>query len=588
MHFPLSLTAVPGPRLTLALSYQPHVFDREGIERWAASLRLILEAFVASPHTRVGVVDTLSTGERELLLGEWSGTVGAVASTTLADLLAAQARRAPDATAVVSGDRTLTFLELDRRANRLARLLVDREVGPEKIVALALPRCIDAVVAIFGVLKAGAAYVPIDLGYPTERVGRMLADAAPALVITDAESRDSLPADPVTPVMLLGSREVSVELAATSDMDVTDADRLCPLRPSHPALVIYTSGSTGRPKGVALVHASVVTLFEHHRSSLYGPVVGASGQARFRVALTASLSFDASWAELLWMLDGHELHLVGDEVRRDAEALIEYMQTHSIDLLDTTPSFAEQLVASGMLEAPHRPHVLLLGGEAIGPSLWETLRQVSRPTAFNFYGPTETTIDALYRPLDGSSQPSIGRPVGNTRVYVLDAGLQPVPAGVTGELYIAGAGLARGYLGRSDLTAERFVPDPYGEPGTRMYRSGDVVRWAEDGNVVFVGRADDQVKLRGFRIELAEVESVLAHSARVAQTAVVVREDQSGIKRLVGYVVPAAGVKDLSPRELREHVAAELPDYMVPSVFVVLEALPLTPNGKLDRKALPA
>ncbi|WP_327371811.1 non-ribosomal peptide synthetase [Streptomyces sp. NBC_01217] len=586
-HYPLGLVALPGHRLRLGLSYRPDIFDRQDIEQWATRLQQILKAFAVSPGTRVGAVDTLGTGERELLLGGWSGRVGAAASTTLADLLTAQARRAPDATAVVFGGQTLTFLELDRRANRLARLLIDREVGPEKTVALVQSRCVDAVVAIFGVLKAGAAYVPIDPGYPAERVGHMLADAAPALVITDAESRGSLTGELVAPVMLLGSPEVSAELAAVSDAEVTDADRLSPLRPSHPALVIYTSGSTGRPKGVVLGHAGVVNLFEQHRSSLYGPAVAASGQARFRVALTASLSFDATWAELLWMLNGHELHLVGDDVRRDAEAVIDYVQRHRIDLLDTTPSFAEQLVASGLLEAPHRPHVLLLGGEAVSSSLWETLQQVSRPAAFNFYGPTETTVDALYRPLHGSSQPSIGRPVGNTRVYVLDAGLQPVPAGVAGELYIAGAGLARGYLGRADLTADRFVADPYGEPGTRMYRSGDVVRWTEDGEVVFVGRADDQVKLRGFRIELAEVESVLARFAEVAQAAVVVREDQPGLKRLVGYVVASAGVEDLSPRELRERVAAELPDYMVPAAVVVMRELPLGATGKLDRAALP-
>ncbi|MFJ8314263.1 MULTISPECIES: amino acid adenylation domain-containing protein, partial [unclassified Streptomyces] len=586
-HYPFSLTVFPGPRLTLELSYRPDVFGRKDVEQSAGRLQRILETLVASPGTRVGAVDTLDAEEREVLLGEWSGTTGAVTAATLPDLLTAQAQRTPDATAVVFGDRTLTFLELNRQANRLARLLADQGVGPEKIVGLALSRRVDALVAIFGVLKAGAAYVPIDPGYPAERVSHLLTDAAPSLVITDSHSRGSLPADLAVPVLLLGSRDVSVKLAAASATDVTDTDRLCPLRPSHPALVIYTSGSTGRPKGVVLAHSGMVNLFQQHRRSLYQPAVAASGQARFRVALTASLSFDATWAELLWMLDGHELHLVEDDVRRDAEAVIDYVQTHRIDLLDTTPSFAEQLLASGLLEAPYQPHVLLLGGEAVNVPLWKTLQHVSRPASFNFYGPTETTIDALYRPLNGSSQPSIGRPVGNTRVYALDAGLRPVPVGVAGELYIAGAGLARGYLNRPGLTGERFVADPYGEPGTRMYRTGDVVRWTEDGEMVFVGRVDDQVKLRGFRIEPGEVEAALAAVDGVAQAAVVVREDQPGVKRLVAYVVPAVGVEDPSPHELRKYVAAELPDYMVPAAVVVMNALPLTPNGKLDRAALP-
>ncbi|MDX3078421.1 non-ribosomal peptide synthetase [Streptomyces sp. MI02-7b] len=586
-HYPLALTVFPGDRLTLEFGYRPDILGRAVAEQWADRLHSLLETMVRAPRTRVGAVDTLTAGERELVLGDWSGTAGTGPRTTLADLLTAQARRTPDRIAVCFGDEALTFSDLDRQANRLARVLIGRGAGPEQTVATVLPRGIGAVVAIFGILKAGAAYVPVDPGYPVERIAHMLTDAAPRLVITDTRTSDSLPTDAASALMLLDTAQVAAELEASSDAETTDADRLCPLQPSHPALVIYTSGSTGRPKGVALVHAGVVNLFEQHRASLYGPAIAASGRDHFRVALTASLSFDATWAELLWMLDGNELYLVDDDVRRDAQALIDYVGTHEIDLLDTTPSFAEQLVASGLLEADHRPHVLLLGGEAVSPSLWEALQQAPRPAAFNFYGPTETTIDALYRRLDADSEPSIGRPVGNTRVYILDGQLQPVPAGVAGELYIAGWGVARGYLGRPGLTAERFVADPFGAAGTRMYRSGDVVRWTDAGEVEFVGRTDDQVKLRGFRIELGEVEAALVRSAKVTQAAVVVRQDQPGVKRLVGYVVPAVGSPAPTPQELREHVAAQLPDYMVPAAVVVMEALPLAVTGKLDRAALP-
>lgn len=579
-----------GNGLTVVLDADAGGCEAEETAAHQERLLRVLEAFAsADPATRIGQIDLVGAQERTRLLSRWG--VGQDASTTtgttLPQLLEAQAARTPDATAVVSGAQTLTYAQLNGRANKLARVLIDRKVGPEKVVALALPRSIDTVVAVFGVLKSGAAYVSIDPDHPAERIVHMLTDAAPTLVITDTGIRDGLPVDARTPVLLLGSAEEAADEAAKSDSEVTDSDRLCPLRPSNPALVIYTSGSTGRPKGVTLLHAGLVNLFAQHCSSLYGPAVAVSGLDRFRVALTASLSFDATWAELLWMLGGHELHLVDDGIRRDAEAVIDYVREHAIDLLDTTPSFAEQLVVSGLLRAPRRPHVLLLGGEAVPPALWATLEREPRPAAFNFYGPSETTVDALYRPLAGASRPSIGRPVGNTRVYVLDSGLQPTPVGVAGELYIAGAGLARGYLGRAELTAERFVADPYGAPGTRMYRSGDVVRWTRDGEMEFVGRADDQVKLRGFRIELAEVEAALVRDEAVAHASVVVREDRPGIRRLVGYVVPADGSEDLDPHRLREHVATRLPDYMVPAALVVMEALPLGATGKLDRSALP-
>ncbi|MET8332085.1 amino acid adenylation domain-containing protein, partial [Streptomyces sp. NPDC005181] len=488
-HYPLALTALPGRRLSLELSYRPDLFAPAAVQKWADGLRALLKATVAAPHTPVGRVDPLSSTERALLLEAGTGIAHPVAEATLTEVLANQVARTPQATAVIFNGEAMTYAELNARANRLAHLLISRGVGPEDIVALALRRSAEAIVAIFAVIKAGAAYVSIDPDYPADRIAFMLTDSGPALVLTDTDTRGVLPADLAAPAVLLDSADTTGRLAGLPGADVTDADRTCPLLPSHPAFVIYTSGSTGRPKGVALEHRGLVNLFDHHRVSIFGPAVEATGQDRFRVALTASLSFDATWAELLWMLDGNELHLVDDVVRRDAEALIAYAAAHNIDLLDTTPSFAEQLVAIGLLEADRRPHVLLLGGEAVGASLWNALRGASGPAAYNFYGPTETTIDALYSPLSASSTPSIGRPVGNMRVYVLDGGLLPVPVGVAGELYIAGEGLARGYLNRPALTAERFVADPFGPGGSRMYRSGDVVRWTAEGDLVFVGRA---------------------------------------------------------------------------------------------------
>ncbi|WP_033018486.1 amino acid adenylation domain-containing protein, partial [Streptomyces rimosus] len=350
-----------------------------------------------------------------------------------------------------------------------------------------------------------------------------------------------------------------------------------------PAYVIYTSGSTGRPKGVVIEHRSVANLLHAHR----GGLLAAPDDGPFRLALTASISFDTSWDQLLALLLGHELHLIDDEVRRDPAALTAHVVTEKIDFLDLTPTFAQHVVNSGLLRDPrHRPSVLSLGGEALGEALWAELAALPDVTAYNCYGPTEATVDSVVTELRASDRPSIGRPVTGTRAYVLDAALRPVPPGVTGELYVAGASLARGYLRRPGLSAQRFVADPFGTPGTRMYRTGDLARWTERGHLEFLGRADDQVKIRGFRVEPGEIESVLAGLDAVAQAAVTVREEGPGDRRLVAYLVPAVPEPDLGA--VRAAVADVLPDYMVPAAFVTLPVLPLTANGKLDRRALPA
>ncbi|WP_189750763.1 condensation domain-containing protein, partial [Streptomyces tendae] len=443
-HFPLGLTVLPGARLSLQVSYRPEVFGEAEVRGWSEGLRRLLDAVVGAPATPVGRLDALAGEESVRLLEEWSGSGHPTSGGTLVDVFAQQVARTPEASAVVFGDRTLSFAELNGEVNRLARLLIGRGAGPGRIVATVLPRSAHAITTILAVLTSGAAYVPVDPDYPADRIAYILSETDPVLVATDTATASVLPSD-LTEVFLLDSTDTGDRLAGLSGAHVTDADRDTPLLPSHPAFVIYTSGSTGRPKGVSMEHRSVVNLFEDHRVTLFAPAVAAAGKERFRVALTASLSFDATWAELLWMFDGHELHLVDDDTRRDAEAVMAYVADRRIDLLDTTPSFAEQLVVLGLFEASYRPSVLLLGGEAVGTALWETLRH-SGTAAYNFYGPTETTVEALFSPLSDSPTPVIGRPVWNTRVYVLDAGLLPVPVGVAGELYIAGSGLARGYV----------------------------------------------------------------------------------------------------------------------------------------------
>ncbi|MGH3978769.1 MAG: condensation domain-containing protein, partial [Pseudonocardiaceae bacterium] len=426
---------------------------------------------------------------------------------------------------------------------------------------------------------------------PADRVGFVLGDAAPVLVVTTSGGGGRTVAAAVpegVTCLVLDRAETRATLAWCPDTDLTDADRPGRLLPGNAAYLVYTSGSTGRPKGVLVEHRSLVNLFFDHHTELFAPEALAAGR-RLRVALTAVFSFDTSWEGLLFMADGHELHVIGEEMRLDPTALVDYVAGRRVDLLDLTPSYAQQLVPAGLLtDERHHPRVILLGGEAVGEPLWRELAAAADVTGYNYYGPTETTVDATYCRLADAPRPVIGRPGHNQQAYVLDAALRPVPMGVAGELYVAGAQLARGYLGRAGLTAQRFVACPFGLAGARMYRTGDRVRWTADGLLEYLGRADEQVKIRGFRIEPGEIETALLGHPQVGEAAVVARADGPAPKRLVAYVVAAAGVPAPAAGELRTLVASSLPDYMVPAAFVALDALPLTRNGKLDRKALPA
>ncbi|NDU77703.1 amino acid adenylation domain-containing protein, partial [Actinomadura sp. DSM 109109] len=562
-HFPLSFVAVPGDTLSLRLHYRPDVFEEHAVAALLARVRRFLEAFAEDSGRLIGAVD-LASGAERASLAAWNATAAEAPSGTLPALFETQAARTPHDTALVCGDARLTYAELNARANRLAHELIARGAGPEDRVALVLPRTPGIVVAILAVLKAGAAYVPIDPEYPAERVASTLDDCRPAVTITAADFPDT------------GGRPAH---------DPGDDERTRSLRPGNAAYVIYTSGSTGRPKGVTVPHTSVLNYFEAHRDAFIDPAVEAAGGRRMRFAHLASFSFDTSWMGLLWMMYGHELHLIDDETRRDAGAYADYVASARIDLVNTTPSHFTALREAGLLDddGRHRPSQLLLGGEAVSESLWAELRAVPGLAARNFYGPTESTVDTMNQAVALSEHPSVGSPYRNTRAYVLDRALQPVPAGVPGELYLAGAQLARGYLDRPGLSAERFVADPYGAPGDRMYRTGDLARWRPDGTVEYLGRTDDQVKIRGYRVEPGEIENVLAGRGGVAQAAVVVREDRPGDRRLAAYLVGP----DVDVAAVRRYAAERLPDYMVPSL-TVLDELPLTVNGKLDRAALPA
>jgi amino acid adenylation domain-containing protein len=570
------------------IEYASDLFDPATVKALIARWVRLLDAVVTDPDQLISKIEILSAQERHRLLADYNDTTRPVPVTILPVLFEQQVQRAPEATAVVFTNTTLTYRQLNARTNQLAHALIARGVGPEQIVALALPRCPELVVAILAVLKTGAAYLPVDPDYPAARIGLLLQDAQPALLLTTNRTAGCVAENTTMARLVLDDPDTVTELDDCADTDPTDADRVAPLAPAHPAYVIYTSGTSGAPKGVVVCHHSVTNLFSSHREDVLAPLVAKVGGRRLRLAQTTSFSFDASWDQLLWMFAGHELHIVDEVMQTDPDSLVDYIARQRIDSVDATPSYVQLLVSKGLLDHGRwRPMVVVIGAEAVSEQLWDRLRSVDEVEGFNFYGPTECTVDSLMAQVSHSPRPVIGRPITNARIYVLDARLQPVPPGVAGELYVAGAGLARGYLRQPGLTAQRFVADPFGPPGTRMYRTGDLVRWGADGNVEFIGRVDDQVKIRGFRIEPGEIETALTAHPQARQTVVIAREDQPGDKRLVAYIVPAAGNTPL-PEALRAYLRTRLPDYMVPAAFVALDALPLTPNGKLDRTALPA
>ncbi|USQ86896.1 non-ribosomal peptide synthase/polyketide synthase [Streptomyces phaeoluteigriseus] len=497
----------------------------------------------------------------------------------LADLFEQQARRTPGSVAVVGPDATLTYAELDARANRIAHLLTARGAGPERLVALALPRSTDLVAAVLAVLKSGAAYVPLDPAHPAARLADLLDDTRPAVLVTDSVTRGRLPHAPSAGLVVLDAPDTVAHLAGSPET----APHLT-RDPRHPAYVIHTSGSTGRPKGVVAAHAGVANLVRHQTGSLYA-------DRPMRVALTTSVSFDASWDQLAALFAGHELHVLDRETWADPDAFLAHLDRHRLDLVNATPSYLRVLLDHGLLDDGRwKPSVLVAGGEAVPERLWRELRAADGVRSHNFYGPTECTVDALTAPFAATRRPAIGRPVTGARVHILDSALQPVPDGAPGELYVAGAGLARGYLDRPGLTAERFVADPAGPSGSRMYRTGDLVRRTAEGVIEYVGRADDQIKIRGFRVEPGEIEARLCAHPDITRAAVVALDgdgDGDTAPRLVAYVVAEPGTEP-HPGLLREHLSERLPDHMVPAAFVTLDSLPLTPSGKLDREALPA
>jgi amino acid adenylation domain-containing protein len=566
-------TTNAGEGLRWFFEYATDLFDAATIDRMGEHCQVLLRAAVSAPERRLSELPLMDEAERRRLVHEWNATARACPAACVHELVAAQAARTPGAAALADADGEVAYAELEARANRLAHHLRHAGVAPEVRVGVCLEPGAELVTALLAVLKAGGAYVPLDPAYPAERLGQVLADSGAALVLATRESLGRLPAGAAARVVCLDA-----EAAAVAE------------RPAHPpesgvhastlAYVVYTSGSTGRPKGVAVTHGGVVNL-ALAQAGLFGCGPGE------RVLQFASTAFDASVSEIfVTLVSGGTLHLPRGARDVLAEGLGSALTEAGITSVTLPPAVLSSLPAGVRLP---RLHTLVAAGEALAPGLVE--RYAGRADRMlNAYGPSEVTVCAtVSRPLAplAAGRVPIGRPIANTRVYVLDAGMRLVPVGVPGELFIAGAGVARGYLGRAALTAERFLPDPFSaRGGERLYRSGDRVRWGADGELEFLGRLDDQVKLRGYRIEPGEVEAVLRTHPGVRECVVLV-EDGAVERRLAAYVVPGGG-ESPGAATLRAYLADRLPEYMVPASLVVLERLPLTPSGKLDRRSLAA
>ncbi|MET0397903.1 MAG: amino acid adenylation domain-containing protein, partial [Longimicrobiaceae bacterium] len=559
------------------IGYSTDLFEADTIARLAEHYRVLLEAAAAGPGRRLSELPLLGEGERRQLLVEWSAGGAPHAAGCVNELFERQVERTPGAVALVHGEERLSYAELDRRANRLAHALRARGVGPEARVGILLERGTELVVALLAVLKAGGAYVPLDPAYPPERVAYMLRDSAARVLVTRAALRaaDSADLPGGAPRVVL----VDEERAAIA----REPDHAPPgsgVTPQNLAYVIYTSGSTGAPKGVMLQHGGASVLLHGMRGIV-------PEEERASVLASTSATFDVSVAEIFGTLCwGGKLVLV-----ENALELAGVPAGEEVRLGVMVPAAAAELLRTGAI--PGSVRALNLAGEALPAELAAGLHAHGVRTLRNLYGPTEDTVYSTWTVVEpGAERVTIGRPLPGSRAYVLDAYGSPAPVGVPGELHLAGAGVARGYLGRAELTAAKFVPDPFAaEPGggARMYRTGDRVRWLAKGEIEYLGRIDQQVKVRGFRIEPGEIEAVLRTHGEVREAVVVVREDAPGAggPGLVAYLVPAPG-HDPGAAELRRHLRARLPEYMVPAAFVRVERIPLSGSGKVDRRALPA
>ncbi|CAM5294771.1 non-ribosomal peptide synthetase [Streptomyces atroolivaceus] len=564
-HYPFTWVVTPGDRLTVKLEYRDD--DTPKARRLVDDYLRVLEDLARS----AGPLGAL----RGVGAGAGATERTDIGTDTVVDRFDRAADREPQRVALVAHGSAMTFARLRDRSREVAGVLVRRGIGPETTVGLALPRSLDSIVALFAVLRTGAAYVPLELDHPDERIASIVDAARPDVILTVSAVSPRLTGDLIELDRPLPEAEPYVTFAQDA-----------PHRLRHPAYTIYTSGSTGKPKGVVTEYAGLTNMLINHQRRIFEPVLAEHGHRIFRIAHTVSFAFDMSWEELLWLADGHEVHICDEELRRDAPRLVEYCVEHGIDVINVTPTYAQQLLAEGLLDDPaRRPALVLLGGEAVTPTLWQRLAETEGTAGYNLYGPTEYTINTLGVGTFECQDPVVGVAIDNTDVYVLDPWLRPLPDGVPGELYVSGIGIARGYLGQPAQTADRFVACPFGAPGERMYRTGDLVTRRPDGNIVYLGRTDQQVKIRGHRVELGEVEAAFAAHPAVRFVAAVAQPDPQvdGAHRLAAYLVlSGSGLATVAAE-----VGGGLPDFLRPTHYAQVDGIPLTVNGKADTRALP-
>jgi amino acid adenylation domain-containing protein len=574
--FDLSLTIATGDELVGVLEYNTDLFNRETMVRMAEHFQILLKGAITHPDLPLDDLPVLTAEERQQLLVKWNETAtGYPDNACMHQLFEAQVEKCPDAIAIVFEGQTLTYRVLNQRVNQLAHHLQSLGVGPEVVVGICVKRSLEMVIGLLGILKAGGVYLPLDPSYPEERLAFMLEDTQAPILLTQQQLIQELPELRANVICLDTDWEMIALESAANPQSGTLAQNL--------AYIIYTSGSTGKPKGVMISHEALINFLLSMREKL------AITKQDVMLA-TTSLSFDIAGLELyLPLLVGSQIVIASQEIVADGKQLAKMIDLYGSSIMQMTPSAWRMLEETGW--PGNRKLRILCGGEALTLQLAHTLL-MRGGCLVNLYGPTETTIWSTLHNVEptDSALPgaiSLGRPIANTQVYVLDAAMQPVAIGIAGELYIGGTGLARGYFNRSELTAERFVPHPFSEkPGARLYRTGDLVRYSSSGNLEFLGRIDHQVKVRGFRIELGEIESVLLRHQDVRDAIVLVREDAPGDKRLVAYLIADQKIIP-SINSLRDYLSTRLPGYMVPSTLMFVDTFPLTPNGKVDRKRLP-
>lgn len=577
-RFDLSLNSADRPEgLACSFEYSTALFDATTIARMAGHWQTLLEGIVAEPTRQLAELSLLTENERQQLLVEWNAThAGYPKDRCIHQLFEAQVERTPDAVAVVFEDEPMTYRELNRRANQLAHHLRALGVGPEMLVGLCVERSLEMVIGLLGILKAGGAYVPLDPAYPKERLAFMLEDSQAVVLLTCEQLLPLLPEHQPHTVCLDSAWPTIAQELTVNPVTPSTSDNL--------AYVIYTSGSTGKPKGVSVSHQNLV------HSTVARTIYYKEPVNRF--LLLSSFAFDSSVAGIFWTLcQGGALVLPRADLQLEISYLTKLIPQNQVSHLLCLPALYMLLLEQAKLQQIVSLRTIIVAGEPCPKELIKRhYHLLSHAQLFNEYGPTEGTVwCSVYncRPENLRSPVPIGRPIPNMQVYLLDTHLQLVPIGVPGELHIGGDGLARGYLNHPELTNAKFIAHPFSnEPGARLYRTGDLARYLPDGNIEFLGRADHQVKIRGFRIELGEIEEVLRQHPQVQEAVVAARGDTSGDKRLVAYIV-AAQRQSLPINDLRVSLKEKLPDYMLPSAFVLLDALPLTPNGKIDRQALP-